>query len=54
VLQRKDLIPHIKHLRERISRVKAAWDHDNWTARPSGLCRAHCGVTECSHCGGGR
>jgi hypothetical protein len=33
------------------SQLTAAYDNDVWNAKPSGLCRNYCPVTECPHCG---
>jgi hypothetical protein len=32
-------------------KLEASYDADVWNPRPSGLCRAHCVVTECPHNG---
>ena len=32
-------------------KLEASYDTDVWNPRPSGLCRAHCVVTECPHNG---
>lgn len=37
--------------RERVAKLDAALHHDNWPAKPSGLCREYCPVTTCEHCG---
>jgi len=31
--------------------VRKTYEVDMWNPRPSGLCRAHCVVTECPHNG---
>lgn len=36
---------------QRHNRLKASMEHDVWNPKPSGLCRAHCIVTSCSHNG---
>lgn len=35
----------------RYDRMEKAFDTDTWNPKPSGLCRAHCLVTECVHNG---
>lgn len=36
---------------QRHNRLKTAMENDVWNPKPSGLCRAHCIVTSCSHNG---
>jgi len=36
------------------SKMEKAAETDVWNPRPSGLCKAHCPVTECAHNGGSR
>jgi hypothetical protein len=33
------------------NQLKGAYTHDVWNAKPSGLCRNHCAVTECTYNG---
>jgi len=35
------------------AKMEKAAENDVWNPRPSGLCRAHCPVTQCPHHGGG-
>jgi len=36
---------------ERAARLRAAYQHDAWPPRPSGLCKRHCVVTACAYNG---
>lgn len=33
----------------RVKRLQAAYDNNNWPARPSGLCGGYCPVKKCPH-----
>lgn len=48
-LERKDLLPHLKNLTEKIKRMKEAILYENYPYSPSGLCRGWCKIPECPH-----
>jgi hypothetical protein len=50
-LLRKDLLPVIKWIGEKISRMQQAWEYEIFPARKNGLCRSWCPVSDCVHCG---
>lgn len=51
---RRELLPVAKDIRERVKRMKQAWDSENFPMRKNGLCRQWCGAKDCAYCGGGR
>lgn len=50
-VERKDLLPHLKTLTEKINRMKEAILYDVFPYRVQGLCRAYCGAFDCPHNG---
>lgn len=52
-IPRKELIETYDKIQAELTRIKAAWESQVFPANPSGLCRKHCEVRSCPHCGKG-
>ena len=50
-MERKDLVPVFAELKERVARMKQAYDTENFVAKRNGLCRKWCAVYDCPYCG---
>lgn len=50
-LLRSDLVGVWRDLLTRVTRMEQAWNSQVFQARSSGLCKRHCAVSKCPHCG---
>jgi len=53
-MSRQDLAPVAKNILGKLTKMREAWDNENFSKQRNGLCKNWCGVTECPHNGGRR
>jgi hypothetical protein len=53
-LERREILPVAKDVRQRVRRMKEAWDAENFPMRKNGLCKQWCGHVGCPYSGKGR